>query len=329
MTAQKTPVIADPQFAVAGDTQQQNVSLQGKHQSQAGLLVSVLTVIALCLIVPPTTMGNYNHSIDSDTTFKKGYQLVFNDDFNPAELDTGNWLPFYLPQWSSRERSKPNYMIREGNLVLQITQTQQPWCPEFNGDVKCSSIQTGVFAGPLGSGIGQHKAFNPACVVREEQINRHTFLPQYGYIEIRAKSIRSVSNVVSLWMIGYEDQPERSAELCVFEVKGWNISDDTTIIGYGIHKFNDPKLNEAFYEEAFPLDATDYHTYAAEWEPGKVSFYIDNKLTREIPQAPDYPMQLMLGVYEVPVNDKITAGNQYPKEFFIDYVRAYKKMKES
>ncbi len=249
------------------------------------------------------------------------YRLVFEDDFNELKLNEANWLPFYLPQWSSRAASKPNYIIENSHLILQITKAQQPWCPEFNGVVKCSSIQTGVFAGPLGSTIGQHGVFNKNCVVREEQETQHTFLPRYGLIEIKAKGINSSSNVVSLWMIGYEDEPQRSGELCVFEIKGWNVKEKAAVIGYGIHQFADPKLNEAFFEEVFELDVMDFHVYAVEWMPGKSIFYIDGQKIKELPQAPDYPMQLMLGIYEVP-EGKADDSN-YPKEFVIDWVRGY------
>jgi hypothetical protein len=252
------------------------------------------------------------------------YILDFSDDFNSKKLNTKKWLPFYLPQWSSRKKSKPNYKLKDSCLVLQITEDQQPWCPEFNGEVKCSSIQTGVFAGKLGSSIGQHK-FNSACVVREEQKNRFTYLPKYGYFEIRMKALAVPSVVVALWMIGYEDKPHRNAEICIVEIKGSSIKKKKSVIGYGIHKFNDPKLKEAFFEEEFAIDAKQFHVYAAEWTKEKVSFFIDGKLIRQIKQAPMYPMQLMLGIYELPVKQKAKDDKLYPKEFVVDYVRGHRK----
>lgn len=257
---------------------------------------------------------------------KQNYYLEFNDDFDKDSINLENWIPYYLPQWSSRKMSKPNFNISEGNLILQITKDQKPWCPEFNNEVKCSSIQTGIFAGPLGSNIGQHKFFNQSeCVVREEQINQQTYLPLYGYFEIRAKALNTASNVVSLWMIGYEDQPEKSGELCVFEIKGASVSKNYATVGYGIHKFNDPLLKEEFYEDVFNLDVTNFHTYAAEWLPDKIIFYIDNQKIREIKQSPNYPMQFMLGIYELPNEKNKKQDNMYPKNFIIDYVRGYKR----
>ncbi|MBC7410049.1 MAG: glycoside hydrolase family 16 protein [Arcicella sp.] len=255
---------------------------------------------------------------------KENYNLQFSDDFEKDHIDISNWLPFYLPQWSSMKMSKPHYQIKNGNLKLQILKNQKPWCPEFNGDVKCSSIQTGIYAGELGTDIGQHKFFNPEkCCVREEQKNQFTYLPLYGFFEIRAKAINTASNVVSLWMIGYEDQPEKSAEICIFEIKGAALSKNIAQIGYGIHKFNDPLLTEEFHEDTFELDATKFHIYAAEWTPEKITFYIDNQKIRESKQSPNYPMQLMLGIYEIPTEKKDAADKIYPKEFIIDYVRGY------
>ena len=96
---------------------------------------------------------------------KPGYILEWNDEFDGPKLDTDKWVPYYLPQWSSRERSRPRYALRDGVLVLQITEDQEPWCPEFDGDVKASVIQTGSFAGPVGSQLGQLR-FNDQVVVR-------------------------------------------------------------------------------------------------------------------------------------------------------------------
>lgn len=258
---------------------------------------------------------------------KENYILEFNEEFQTPVLDIKKWIPYYLPQWSSRELSKPNYHFHNENLVLEITKDQQPWCPEFNGDVKCSSIQTGIFSGKLGSKEGQHR-FNPLCVVREEQTNIQTYMPQYGFFEIRAKALDTESNVVALWMIGYEDKPEKSSEICIFEIKGENVNKESAIIGYGIHPFGDPTIQDEFHEDSFAIDVTKYHVYAVEWTPAYVDFYIDNKKVRTIHQSPNYPMQLMLNIYELPI-EKVRIGkdNQYPKEFTIDYIRVYQPEK--
>ena len=137
-------------------------------------------------------------------------ELEFEDDFDAATLDHRRWIAHYLPQWSTRAQSAARYSIGDSCLRLRIDADQEPWCPELDGDVRVSSLQTGVFAGPAGSSVGQHR-FNPEAVVREAQENVRLYTPQYGYFELRAKALDNPRNMVALWMIGYEDQPERSA----------------------------------------------------------------------------------------------------------------------
>lgn len=259
------------------------------------------------------------------TLTSKNYKLVFYDHFDKDSLNLKNWFPFYLPQWSSKARSKPNYVIKNGLLRLQILEDQQAWCPEFDSHTKCSSFQTGVYSGPLGSDIGQHKFFNNDCKVREEQVNEKKFVAQYGYFEMRAKFTASKNNVVALWLIGYEDKQEHSSELCIMEIKGWNVKKNASVIGMGIHKFNDPNLEETFYEDEFRIDVSKFHRYSAEWLTNKIIFFIDGNPVREINQSSNYPMQIMLGIYELP--DVPELGNEtiYPKEFIIDYIKVFQK----
>ena len=270
---------------------------------------------------PPLAAGEF----PPNPPDKPGYRLEFHDEFAGGALDTRKWLPVYLPQWSSRARSAPRYALRDGTLALQITYEQAPWCPEFDGTNRCSSLQTGVFAGPLGSTIGQHH-FNPACAVREEQAPARTYTPQYGYFELRARGPRDPRCLFALWMIGFEDAPERSGEIAIMEIKGTNMAPGSARVGHGLHPWGDPQLSDDFAETELPIDATQFHIYAAEWAPDRVDFYVDNWLFRTVRQSPRYPMQFMLDIYELPVGAEEEARRApaaYPKEFEIDYFRAY------
>src|SRR4051794_32101908 len=110
-----------------------------------------------------------------------GYELEFEDTFSAGALDPGRWLPSYLPHWSSRERAAARYQLGDGVLRLRIDEGQEPWCPEYDGQVRVSSLQTGAFAGPIGSAVGQHR-FTPSAVVREAQPNVRLYTPQHGRI---------------------------------------------------------------------------------------------------------------------------------------------------
>ena len=91
-------------------------------------------------------------------------------------------------------------------------------------------------------------------------------------------------------------------------------------MGYGIHPRGDPNLIDEFYQNPLDIDATKFHVYGHEWTPTHIDFYVDNQKVRRINQSPDYPMQFMLAIYELPGAAVNTA---YPKGFVVDYVRGY------
>jgi hypothetical protein len=251
-----------------------------------------------------------------------GYELDFEETFEGDALDPSRWLPYYLPHWSGRARAAARYEIGEGVLRLLIEAEQQPWCPDLDGDVRVSSLQTGSFAGPVGSTIGQHR-FNPAAVVREAQPNVRLYTPRYGRFELRAKASDDPHTMVALWMIGYEDEPDRSAEICVCEIFGRDVGAEEVAIGVGVRPFSDGRIADDFSRETIPIDARDFHVYAAEWTPRDVTFFVDDSAVKTVDQSPTYPMQLMLGIYEFRAEDE--RPSHYPKEFTVDSVRGFRR----
>jgi hypothetical protein len=251
----------------------------------------------------------------------------FADEFDSDALDTDRWLPAHLPQWSSRAQAAARYRFADKHLVLQITEDQPPWCPEFDGSTRVSSLQTGVYAGPAGSATGQHR-FTPQAVVREEQTAARLYTPQYGLIEVRARANPDPIVMVAFWMIGYEDAPERSGEICVFEIFGRDVTPSRAAVGMGVHPFGDPALVDDFSRVQVDLDVTEFHTYAADWTPQDVRFFIDGQPYKTVDQSPAYPMQFMLGIYEFPPGPDAGTDIErasYPKEFVVDFVRASRR----
>jgi hypothetical protein len=248
--------------------------------------------------------------------------LEFEETFEDGLLDSSRWLPYYLPHWSSRERSRARYRIAGGVLRLLIEADQEPWCPEYDDRVRVSSLQTGLYAGRVGSAIGQHR-FNPAATVQEAQENVRLYTPRYGRIELRARAGDDPRTMVALWLIGYEEQPENSAEICVCEIFGRDVHPDHALVGMGVHPFGDPRIVDDFSQERVPIDATAFHTYAADWASDRVEFSVDGKVVKTVDQSPSYPMQLMLSLYEFPASEGDESPRPYPKEFVVDYVRGY------
>ena len=249
-----------------------------------------------------------------------GYELEFEDDFDGPELDRSKWFPHHLPQWSSAAQAAARYEIDGGCLHLRIEPDQPPWCPEFDGHTRVSSLQTGVYSGPVGSAIGQHR-FNPEAVVREAQSARRLYTPHHGAFVLRARADIDVDSMVALWMIGYEDAPERSSEICICEIFGSDVTPDRARIGIGVHPFGDPDIVDDFETVDVAIDVRDFHEYSAVWTSRGVTFQIDGMLVRTVKQAPDYPMQFMLGIYDfaaAPATERATP------RFVVDWLRGYR-----
>jgi hypothetical protein len=256
---------------------------------------------------------------------KAGYEIEIEDDFDAPRLDRRIWLPNYLPHWSSRSASAARYVLTDGTLRLLIEADQPPWCPEFDSWLRVSSLQTGVWAGPVGGSVGQHR-FRNGLVVREEQRPASLYTPQYGLFEARVKAIDDPDSMVAFWMIGYEDEPQRSAEICICEIFGRDVTPVDAAIGMGLHPFGDPTIVDEFDAPRLPIDAREFHTYAAEWTPGYVAFYVDDRLVKVVRQSPDYPMQFMLSAYEFANGpDLPSPAERYPKAFVVDWFRGYRR----
>lgn len=251
------------------------------------------------------------------------YELEFDADFSGSDLDPSQWLPYYLPQWSSRERTRARYEVAEGRLTLRVDADQPPWSEEYDGSVRVSNLQTAVRSGPAGSTSGQHP-FRAGLVVREAQPDVRLYTPHYGLIEVRAAVTVGEHSMAALWMIGVEDSPEQSAEICVFEIFGREIGEHEALVGMGVHPFNDPSIRDDFARVAMQGDARAFHDYAVEWAPGSTTFFIDGREVRRSDQSPDYPMQLMLDLFHFPPESGDAV--EYPQAFTVDWVRGYRRL---
>ena len=255
---------------------------------------------------------------------RTGYELEVEDRFERSVLNQSLWIPYYLPHWSSRAASTARYAVGGGTLRLLIEPDQDPWSREFTGHLRVSSLQTGAFAGEVGTSIGQHH-FRDGIVVREAQRNIALYTPQYGLFELRARALDDPANMVALWMIGFEDEPLRSAEICICEIFGRDVGPLESRIGMGLHPFGDPAIRDDFSLETIGIDARGSHTYVAEWTPDDVAFYVDELLIKVVRQSPAYPMQFMLNIYEFADGPALpSALDRYPKTFVVEHFRGYR-----
>jgi len=239
--------------------------------------------------------------------------------FDGGDLDLDVWLPSYLPHWSSRAAAAATYAVRGGELVLTIPPDQGLWCEDTHDvPLRVSCLQTGNHSGPVGSATGP-QTFRDGLLVQEEQPTWWGYTPLYGHIEVRMRGTITPRSMVAFWLSGIEDRPERSGEICVMEVFGDAVRDGGADVGMGLRRLRDPALTEAWSTGALPIDVAEFHTYAVDWRPGSLAFSVDGEVVREVGQAPDYPVQLMLGVFDFPA--KAGPGDDTVPELVASHVR--------
>ena len=223
--------------------------------------------------------------------------------FEGGRLDTDIWTASYMPAWSSRSESAATYSVDGEGLRLTIPADQGLWCPDLHdGPLRVSAVQSGNWSGPVGSTRGQ-QPFRDGLVVREEQPTRWGFTPHYGHVEVECRARISPRSMFSAWMVGLEDEPDRCGEICIVEVFGDTVTQAdqrVAALGSGVHRFRDPKLREEFVAQPHPIDVSVNHRYAVDWQPGRVDFFVDDVMINTVEQAPDYPLQLILGVFDFP-----------------------------
>ncbi|KMO68518.1 glycoside hydrolase family 16 protein [Mycolicibacterium chlorophenolicum] len=217
-----------------------------------------------------------------------------------TDLDVAVWTTSYLPAWSSHAEASATYDVGPEGLDLFIPSTQGLWCADLHdGPLRVSAIQSANRSGPVGS-TDAPQPFREGLLVREEQPTVLGFVPHFGTLSVTCSAQLSPRSMFSAWMVGLEDQPERCGEICVMEVFGDSVVDGRAAVGQGIHRFRDPALREDFSADPQDIDIEREHTYSVHWAPGSVEFAIDGVTTRTTDQSPDYPMFLILGVFDFP-----------------------------
>jgi hypothetical protein len=211
--------------------------------------------------------------------------------------------------------------VAASELRLTIPVDQGLWCAgDHQPPLRVSGIQSGVFSGDVGSTVGQ-QPFREGQVVRELQRARWGWTPRYGLLEVRARMDLSPHSMASVWMVGREEQPEQSGEIGVYEEFGDAVEAGSAAVGAGVHPFRDPALTDEFDAPRRAIDVSEFHVYAAEWRPGRVDFFIDGEQVRTVEQAPDYPMQMMVAVFDFPEKAALSSQPGQVPELAVDYVR--------
>ena len=157
------------------------------------------------------------------------------EDFRTS-LDPAVWTAAYLPAWSSRTDARAFYALAEDGLHLRVPAEHPRWCPDLHEPpLRVSAVQSGSWSGPVGSSQGQ-QPFRDGLVVTEEQPPVWGFTPRYGRVEVESRAVVGLGSMFSAWLVGLEDVPERSGEICLVEVFGSTVgvgTDGTAVAAVG------------------------------------------------------------------------------------------------
>jgi glycosyl hydrolase family 16 len=251
----------------------------------------------------------------------KSWRLIFEDRFDGPQVDPDRWVTHYLPQWTVAERSAARYDFADG-LRLRIDADQPAWRPE-DGELRVSNLQTGVWSGPIGSRAGTHRHRDDLAVM-SEQPRRRLFLPTSGRVEATLRASDDPTVMLAFWLVGFEENPADSGEICVAELFGSEIASGGSGVNVGIKAHHDPQLVDDMEMLRLDIDASSWHSYAAEWTAGEAHFFVDDERVRTVQQGVAYPMQLMLDLFEFPGSFERPV-DRYPKVGEIRSVRGYVK----
>ncbi|WP_176929402.1 glycoside hydrolase family 16 protein [Lentzea albidocapillata] len=241
---------------------------------------------------------------------KPGWILDRHDEFN-GSLDSSLWITNYLESRTPAWRSKARYGFRNNALVLRID-NDQPTYYAGGGKMKVSSIQTGQKTG-LHKGSPQDHTIPTIW----------KYAPRYGYFEIRGRTSARSGLHAAFWTVGKQDTPSQSAEIDIMEHPGRTPRN----FNFNLFKWSDPNITQVTQSVGTSFDlAGGMHIYALEWTPTQIKLYVDNRLTRTVNQSPAYASGFLLGIYEnAGWTGNVDPNDPRPKEFVVDYFRAYRK----
>ena len=252
---------------------------------------------------------------------KEGYRLIFHDEFDGEEINTDKWIPEYLPSWpKDRSVCAPTYEMKNGIIRLIIDKNSKN---EFDKGMHISGFMSA-------SRTGLHH-YDPKKKALHQIKTEATQVNQYGYYEMRAKMQDGGGVHCAWWLIGFEDDPNQSCEIDIFEILGTDINR----IWSTVHSWKDSTIQ---YHTEHPWFANkklaeEFHIYGFDWTPEGVTVYVDGIQVMKHKAEITYPLIQIISFYD---NRKAKDGwtgtydptIPYPKSFDIDYIRMYKKIPE-
>lgn len=252
-----------------------------------------------------------------------GYKKVWGDEFDGDSLNRADWnVEIHEKGWVNNELqeyvdSAENIQVKDGKLIIN------PVKKVTDGDTGSTKEAASYTSG------------------RVSTQNKQTFT--YGRFECRAKVPKGQGYLPAFWLMANDEnvygQWPRCGEIDCMEVMG-----QETNKAYGtIHYGNPHSQSQGIYTITDGADfSDDLHIYTCDWEPGKITWYVDGVKYHEesewhsttvgqgtlaYPAPFDQPFYIILnlavgGSWVGNPNDETSFENN---PYVIDYVRVYQK----
>ena len=264
---------------------------------------------------------------ENNTLSYEGYTKVWGDEFDGDSLNRDDWnVETHEKGWVNSELqeyvdSEENIQVKDGKLVI-------------NPVKKVSSIESNDAAS-----TEEVVSYTSGRVSTQ---NKQTFT--YGRFECRAKVPKGHGYLPAFWLMANDEnlygQWPRCGEIDCMEVMG-----QETNKAYGTVHYGNPHAQSqgTYYTGENESDfSDDFHVFTCDWEPGKITWYVDGVKYHEendwysttvgqgtlaYPAPFDQPFYIILnlavgGSWVGNPNDETSFENN-PYE--IDYVRVYQK----
>lgn len=243
----------------------------------------------------------------SSSGIPSGYRLVFSEEFEGGSIDSSKWNTSYRwgPNWTINSEqqyyvdtnSNPDFGVKPfefGGGKLNIVADKTPsW---LKGSANNKSYTSGVL-----TTYGKFKM-------------------KYGYVEIRAKMPKGQGLWPAFWMLNHYDNGNEP-EIDIMEFLGRET--DTV---YQVYHSRSGKSGTLEYEG--PDFTSGYHTFAVDWSPGKLVFYVDGKETNryESGNVSDEDMYIIVNLaLGGSWGGEVDGSTPFPARYSIDYIRAYQR----